>query len=71
MMIFKMFRMTAFGGLSALCMSYDAVEALGGLYSGALLREAVMLGLAAKDALSLLTEFALAWTDNLLALVLT
>jgi hypothetical protein len=71
MMIFKMFRMTAFGGLSALCMSHDAVEALGGLYSGALLREVVMLGRAAKDALALLTELALAWAGNLLALVLT
>jgi hypothetical protein len=70
MIVFKMFRLTASCGLSALCVSHDAIEAMGGVYSGALLGEAVTLLRAGQGALGPIMHDALAWASDLLFLVL-
>jgi hypothetical protein len=70
MIVFKMFRMAGSCGLGALCVFHDAIQAMGGLYSGALLKEAAMLLRAGQSELAPIMRDALAWASDLLLLVL-
>ena len=71
MIILKMFRLTVSCGLSALCLSHDAIEAMGDVYSGALLQQVTTLLRAGQDALAPATSDSLVWLNELLLLVLS